>query len=159
MCRVSPLFHKITLSFRLKTCREEHHLDSLHSENSGPQPSAKVAAQSFGHRAVRGTTKYVAFVCMCQFVLSLKHLLNNSVFAEYYHSKQYLPTCIQTYLSKRIRAEWFIHFHYTVACINYVHAIICLVCPAFCLLVSNMTFMLASSWCHLYHFTGCWDVF
>lgn len=54
----------MTLSVRRQAGREEHHPDGLYSEDSGPQPSAKVAAQSFGHRAVRGTAKYVAFY-MC----------------------------------------------------------------------------------------------
>lgn len=64
-CRVSSLSHKMTLSVRRQAGREEHHPDGLYSEDSGPQPSAKVAAQSFGHGAVRGTAKYVAFyVCV-----------------------------------------------------------------------------------------------
>lgn len=50
------------MSLRRQARREEHHLDSLYPEDPGPQPSTEVAAQSFGHGAVRGAAKYVACV-------------------------------------------------------------------------------------------------
>lgn len=59
---VLPFSFKITVSAISQAGCEEHHFDSVYSEDPGSQPRAEVAAQVFGHCSVRRTSQYVIFL-------------------------------------------------------------------------------------------------
>lgn len=59
---VLPFSFKITVSAISQAGCEEHHFDSVYSEDPGSQPRAEVAAQVFGHCSVRRTSQYVTFL-------------------------------------------------------------------------------------------------
>lgn len=164
----------MTLSVRRQAGREEHHPDGLYSEDSGPQPSAKVAAQSFGHGAVRGTAKYVAFY-MCvsisyvlwihklfilerlqmkrTIILISLNLLKSTKLLFFFliiSLTNSTSICKHTHLLKKELGANDLYTSTTLLCLEEQIGIH-LVKPAFSCMTS---FLLAASRCHLYHFTG-----